>query len=52
VPSKPIEQPPEVAKAFVRDMRAFFAAGGRASIDRKCEAAPVGNFYLLHHQWN
>jgi hypothetical protein len=28
VPSKPIEQPPEVAKAFVRDMRAFFAAGG------------------------
>ena len=28
VPSKPIELPPEVAKAYVRDMRAFFAAGG------------------------
>jgi hypothetical protein len=24
-PSKPIELPPEVARAFVRDMRAFFA---------------------------
>jgi hypothetical protein len=28
MPSKPLELPPEVAKAFVRDMRAFFAAGG------------------------
>jgi hypothetical protein len=28
MPSKPIELPPEVAKAFVRDMRAFFAVGG------------------------
>jgi hypothetical protein len=28
MPSKPIELPPEVAKAFVRDMRAFFAADG------------------------
>jgi hypothetical protein len=28
MPSKPIELPPEVARAFVRDMRAFFAAGG------------------------
>jgi len=26
MPSKPIELPSEVAKAFVRDMRAFFAA--------------------------
>ncbi|MBV9460769.1 MAG: hypothetical protein JO141_25115 [Bradyrhizobium sp.] len=26
--SKPIELPPEVAKAFVRDMKAFFKAGG------------------------
>ena len=25
---KPIELPPEVAKAFVRDTRAFFKAGG------------------------
>jgi hypothetical protein len=28
MPSKPIELPPEVAKAFVRDMKAFFKAGG------------------------
>jgi hypothetical protein len=28
MPSKPIELLPEVAKAFVRDMRAFFKAGG------------------------
>jgi hypothetical protein len=28
VPSKPIDLPPAVAKAFVRDMKAFFAAGG------------------------
>lgn len=28
MPSKPIELPPEVAKTFVRDMQAFFAAGG------------------------
>jgi hypothetical protein len=27
MPSKPIELPPEVAKAFVADMRAFFARG-------------------------
>jgi hypothetical protein len=25
MPSKPIDQPPEVARAFVRDMRAFHA---------------------------
>jgi hypothetical protein len=28
MPSKPIELPPEVAKAFVRDMRAYFAEKG------------------------
>jgi hypothetical protein len=28
MPRKPIELPPEVAKAFVRDMKAFFKAGG------------------------
>jgi hypothetical protein len=27
MPRKPIEPPPEVAKAFVRDVHAFFAAG-------------------------
>jgi hypothetical protein len=26
MPSKPTELPPQVAKAFVRDMRAFFRA--------------------------
>jgi hypothetical protein len=28
MPSKPLELPPDVARAFVRDMKAFFAAGG------------------------
>jgi hypothetical protein len=28
MPHKPIELPPEVARAFIRDMRAFFSAGG------------------------
>jgi hypothetical protein len=25
---KPLDLPPEIARAFVKDMRAFFAAGG------------------------
>jgi hypothetical protein len=28
MPNRPIELPPEVAKAFIRDMQAFLAAGG------------------------
>jgi len=28
MPSKPFELPPEAAKAFVRDMKAFFNANG------------------------
>ena len=28
MPRKPIELPPEIARAFVRDMHAFFAVGG------------------------
>ena len=28
MPAKPLDLPLDVAKAFVRDMRAFFAAGG------------------------
>ena len=28
MPSKPVELPTAVAKAFIKDMRAFFAAGG------------------------
>ena len=27
MPRKPLELPPEVAQAFVRDMKAFFACG-------------------------
>jgi hypothetical protein len=27
MPNKPIELPPDVARAFVRDMKAFFACG-------------------------
>jgi hypothetical protein len=27
MPRKPIELPPDVARAFVRDMKAFFACG-------------------------
>jgi len=27
MPRKPLELPPEVARAFVRDMKAFFACG-------------------------
>jgi hypothetical protein len=28
MPRKPVELPTAVAKAFIKDMRAFFAAGG------------------------
>ena len=31
MPRKPIELPPEVAQAFVRDMRAYFATKGIAA---------------------
>jgi hypothetical protein len=33
VPSKPIELPPNVAKAFIRDMRAFFKAKNQLKQD-------------------
>jgi len=33
MPSKPIELPPQVAKAFARDMRAFFKAKNQLKQD-------------------
>ena len=42
MPSKPIELPPKVAQAFVKDMRAFFAASNTLKQDeiasRQCWA--------------
>jgi hypothetical protein len=47
MPTKTIELPPEVAKAFVADMRAFFAAGTN-SIKRD-EIAARQRHILLEH---
>ena len=44
MPRKPIELPPEVAKAFVRDMRAFFAAGGTGA---KADAIAARQLHAL-----
>ena len=41
MPRKPIELPPQAAKAFVRDMRAFFKASGHEADEiaaRQCWA--------------
>jgi hypothetical protein len=46
MPSKPIELPPEIAKAFVRDMRAFFNAKDRLKQD---EIAARQGFLLNQH---
>ena len=46
MPSKPIELPPEIAKAFVRDMRAFFKAKDRLKQD---EIAARQGFLLNQH---
>jgi hypothetical protein len=43
---KPIELPPKVAKAFVRDMRAFFNAKDRLKQD---EIAARQGFLLNQH---
>jgi hypothetical protein len=32
MPSKPLDLPIDVAKAFIKDMRAFFAAGGTEAL--------------------
>ena len=47
MPSKPIDLPPEVAEAFVADMRAFSAAGTN-SIKRD-EIAARQRHILLEH---
>jgi hypothetical protein len=38
MPSKPIEIPPQAAKAFVRDMRAYFKASGHKADEIAAEA--------------
>ena len=48
MPRKPIELPPEVAKTFVRDMRAFHAA--KDSL-KKDEIAAT-QLWLLKQHWN
>jgi hypothetical protein len=45
-PGKPIDLPPEVAKAFVRDMRAFLAATDSI---KKDEIAARQRHLLLEH---
>jgi len=49
MPRKPIELPPEVAKAFVADMRAFHAAGHDTI--KKDEIA-ARQLWLLKQHWN
>ena len=48
MPSKPIELPPEIARAFVRDMRAFFALNKKAPASTGAFKflAQAGNQYL------
>jgi hypothetical protein len=42
VPGKPIKLPPEVAKAFVRDMRAFFAEKSNIKADALAKLVEIG----------
>jgi hypothetical protein len=35
MPRRELELPPEVARAFVRDMHAFFAVGGTGAVSRR-----------------
>lgn len=49
MPSKPIELPPEVAKAFIRDMRAFFAAGGTGV---KADGIAAMQLHALKERYN
>jgi len=37
---KPIDLPPEIAKAFVRDMKAFFAK--ESKMTHSCSTAAIG----------
>jgi hypothetical protein len=47
MPRKPIELPPDVARAFVRDMRAFFAEKNAIKAD---EIAARQAWLLNQHQ--
>lgn len=49
MPSKPIELPPEVAKAFVLDMRAFFAAGDTSV---KADGIVARQLHALKQHWH
>ncbi|HLZ04630.1 MAG TPA: hypothetical protein VKR55_21100 [Bradyrhizobium sp.] len=49
MPRKPIELPPEVARAFLADMRAFFAAG-RNTI--KADEIAARQLWILKQHWN
>jgi len=48
MPRKPIEPPPKVAKAFVRDMRAFHAAKNSLKKDE----IGAKQLWLLKQHWN
>jgi hypothetical protein len=49
MPSKPIELPPAVAKAFIRDMRAFFKAGGTGV---RADAIAAQQLHALKQHYN
>jgi hypothetical protein len=49
MPAKPIELPPAVAKAFVRDMHAFFKAGGTGV---KADAIAAQQLHALKQHYN
>jgi hypothetical protein len=49
MPAKPIELPPAVAKAFVRDMHAFFKAGGTGV---KADSIAAQQLHALKQHYN
>jgi hypothetical protein len=49
MPRKPIELPPAVARAFVRDMKAFFACGHDTI---KADGIAVGALHSLRQHYN
>jgi hypothetical protein len=49
MPAKPIELPPEVARDFVRDMHAFFKAGGTGV---RADAIAAQQLHALRQHYN
>jgi hypothetical protein len=49
MPRKPLELPPEVAKALVRDMRAFFGAGHNTI---KADGIAANQLHALRQHYN